>query len=65
LKNSGEKYSKMWKAFRMCKNRVKGLTWNELHGDLKKLDCMSKQLQIELMGKSLLHLEGDLPLRCW
>jgi hypothetical protein len=34
LKNLGKKYNKMCEGFRMCQSQVKGLTWNEFHGDL-------------------------------
>lgn len=37
----------------MCQSQVKGLTWNELHGDLKKLDCMSKTITNRIDGQIL------------
>jgi hypothetical protein len=37
LKNSRKKYNKMWEAFRVHLSQVKGLTWNELHGDIKNI----------------------------
>jgi hypothetical protein len=58
LKNLGKKYNKMWEAFRVRQSQVKGLTWNELHGDLKNIGLHVKKIANIIDGQILVTFRG-------